>query len=92
MLQLKISEGLKRAYKEERRKPLSGPLSEGHKEKLSVALKKAYAEGRRLPNEAWNKGRTGVYSEETLQKMSDAAKRREAAKRAKRLPESAWPA
>jgi len=42
-------------------------LSEEHKQKLSEANKG------QIP---WNKGLTGVYSKESLQKMSEAAKRR----------------
>lgn len=57
----------KRKQSESQKGKKRGPQSEETKRKKSIALK---------GNPSWNKGRKGVYSEETLERMRQAASNR----------------
>lgn len=48
-------------------------VSEEHKRNIGIGLQRAYDSGKRIPHVPWNKGKKGVYSKETLYKMSQAA-------------------
>ena len=53
-----------------------GPLSEDHKSKISNAHKKLMLPQRFLKGYTpWNKGKTSIYSEETLKKIAEGSRR-----------------
>lgn len=74
----KMSEGNRgRRHTEEHKRKIS-EANKGKKHSEKAKRKVSKANKGKIP---WNKGKTGIYSEETRRKMSEAAKRREAARR-----------
>ena len=72
-----------------------GILSEESKKKISESLKKSYKEGKsqainNLPEIPWNKGKIGIYSDDTLKKMSESQKGKEPGNKGKKGLQVPW--